>query len=55
MRYFEASSIIAAGSEAVGSGLSDGPGWATWDSGVENPDGSVRPGYAALKQGLTGQ
>jgi len=34
MRYYEATSVIAASAEAVWAVLSDGPGWATWDSGV---------------------
>ena len=34
MRYYEATSVIAASPEAVWSVLSDGPGWTTWDSGV---------------------
>jgi hypothetical protein len=44
MRYFEASSIIAADSEAVWAVLSDGPGWATWDSGVDGVEGRIAGG-----------
>ncbi len=41
MRYFEAPSVIAADAEAVGAVLSNGPGWAAWDSGVDGVDGRM--------------
>ena len=41
MRYYEASSVIAADAEAVWAVLSDGPGWATWDSGVDGVEGRI--------------
>jgi hypothetical protein len=44
MRYYEASSMIAADAEAVWAVLSDGPGWATWDSGVEGVEGRIAAG-----------
>ena len=44
MRYYEASSIIAADAEAVWAVLSDGQGWATWDSGVDGVEGGIAPG-----------
>jgi hypothetical protein len=34
MRHYEAPSVIAADAEAVWAVLSDGPGWATCDSGT---------------------
>ena len=41
MRYYEATSVIAARAEAVWAVLSDGPGWATWDSGVDTVEGRI--------------
>ncbi|HXL94517.1 MAG TPA: SRPBCC domain-containing protein [Streptosporangiaceae bacterium] len=41
MRYYEASSVIAADAEAVWAVLSNGPGWAAWDSGVEAVEGRI--------------
>ncbi len=41
MRYYEASSVIAADAEAVWAVLSNGPGWATWDSGVDGVKGRI--------------
>jgi uncharacterized protein YndB with AHSA1/START domain len=41
MRYYEATSVIAASAEAVWSVLTDGPGWATWDSGVDAVEGRI--------------
>jgi hypothetical protein len=41
MRYYEASSVIAADAEAVWAVLSNGPGWATWDSGVDRVEGRI--------------
>ena len=44
MRYYEASSFIAADPEAVWAVLSDGPGWAAWDSGVDGVEGRIAAG-----------
>jgi uncharacterized protein YndB with AHSA1/START domain len=44
MRYYEASSVIAADPEAVWAVLSDGPGWAAWDSGVDGVEGRIAAG-----------
>jgi hypothetical protein len=44
MRFFEATSRIAAEPAAVWSVLVDGPGWAQWDSGVDAVDGRIAPG-----------
>ena len=41
MRYYEATSVIAADAEAVWAVLIDGPGWATWDSGVDGVEGRI--------------
>jgi hypothetical protein len=41
MRYYEASSVITADAEAVWEVLSNGPGWATWDSGVDGVEGRI--------------
>jgi len=39
MRYFEATSFIAADPIAVWAVLVDGAGWPSWDSGVDSVDG----------------
>jgi uncharacterized protein YndB with AHSA1/START domain len=44
MRYYEASSVIAASPEAVWAVLSDGANWAAWDSGVDAVQGQIAPG-----------
>ena len=44
MRYYEARSTIAASPEAVWAVLSDGAGWAAWDSGVDAVEGSIALG-----------
>ena len=44
MRYYEASSTIAADADAAWAVLSDGPGWATWDSGVDGVEGHIAAG-----------
>jgi hypothetical protein len=44
MRYYEASSAIAASPEAVWAVLSDGAGWPGWDSGVEAVEGRIAKG-----------
>jgi uncharacterized protein YndB with AHSA1/START domain len=44
MRYYEAMSTIAASPEAVWAVLSDGAGWAAWDSGVDAVEGRIALG-----------
>lgn len=44
MRFYEATSRIAAGPEAVRSVLGDGSSWPQWDSGVAEVDGLIAPG-----------
>ncbi len=44
MRYYEATSMIAASPEAVWAVLSDGASWAAWDSGVDAVDGRIAAG-----------
>ena len=44
MRYYEATSTIAASPEAVWSVLSDGAGWPGWDSGVDAVEGRIEMG-----------
>ncbi len=44
MRFYEATSVIAAGPEAVWAVLADGAGWAGWDSGVEAVEGRLAAG-----------
>jgi hypothetical protein len=44
MRYYEATSTIAAGPEAVWAVLSDGADWPAWDSGVVGVEGRMAPG-----------
>jgi hypothetical protein len=44
MRYFEATSTIAASPEAVWAVLSDGTAWPSWDSGVDSVEGSIAMG-----------
>ncbi len=44
MKQYEASASIAAPTAAVWNVLLDGPGYATWDSGVERIDGTVESG-----------
>jgi uncharacterized protein YndB with AHSA1/START domain len=44
MRYYEATSVIAASPEAVWAVLSDGAAWASWDSGVDAVEGRIVPG-----------
>jgi hypothetical protein len=41
MRYYEATSIIAASPEAVWAVLSDGASWPSWDSGVDAVEGRI--------------
>ncbi len=44
MRYYEASSTIAATPEAVWAVLSDGATWPSWDSGVDAVEGMIEIG-----------
>jgi hypothetical protein len=44
MRFFEASSTIAAAPEAIWAVLTDAPGYSRWDSGVQRLEGTVAPG-----------
>jgi len=44
MRYYEATATIAAPADAVWAVLTDAPGWARWDSGVDGVDGRLAPG-----------
>lgn len=44
MRYYEATSTIAASPEAVWAVLSDGANWAGWDSGVDAVEGRIAMG-----------
>jgi hypothetical protein len=44
MKFYESEATIAAAPDAVWSVLIDGPGYATWDSGVERVDGSIATG-----------
>src|SRR5215469_1269339 len=41
MRYYEATSTIAASPEAVWAVLSDGTSWPSWDSGVDAVEGHI--------------
>jgi uncharacterized protein YndB with AHSA1/START domain len=44
MRYYEATSTIAASPEAVWAVLSDGASWPSWDSGVDAVEGRIAMG-----------
>ena len=44
MRYYEATSTIAASPEAVWAVLSDGATWPAWDSGVDAVEGRIGMG-----------
>jgi hypothetical protein len=44
MRYYEATSTIAAGPDAVWAVLSEGADWPAWDSGVVGVEGFMAPG-----------
>ena len=44
MRYYQATSTIAASPEAVWAVLSDGATWARWESGVDAVEGTIGPG-----------
>ena len=44
MRYYEATSMIAASPQAVWAVLSDGADWPSWDSGVDAVEGRIAMG-----------
>jgi hypothetical protein len=44
MRSYEAAATIAAAPDAVWAILTDAPGYAAWDSGVERVEGTIAPG-----------
>jgi len=44
MRYYEATSTIAASAEAVWAVLVDGASWPSWDSGVDAVEGRIAMG-----------
>jgi hypothetical protein len=44
MKFYEASSTIAAAPDAVWAILTDAPGYAEWDSGVQRLEGKIAPG-----------
>lgn len=44
MRYYEATSTIAASQQAVWDVLADGEHWPSWDSGVDGVDGRIALG-----------
>jgi hypothetical protein len=44
MKFYEASSTIAAAPEAIWAVLTDAPGYSRWDSGVQRLEGTVAPG-----------
>jgi hypothetical protein len=44
MRYYEATSVVAASPEAVWAVLTDGASWAAWDSGVDAVEGRITLG-----------
>ena len=44
MKYYEASSTIAAGPDDVWKVLTDGASWSSWDSGVTGVEGRLAPG-----------
>jgi hypothetical protein len=44
MRYYEATSTIAASAETVWAVLIDGAGWPSWDSGVDAVEGRIAMG-----------
>jgi hypothetical protein len=44
VRSYEAAAAIQADPERVGAVLTDGPGFAEWDSGVERVEGRIAPG-----------
>jgi hypothetical protein len=44
MRFYEASSTIAASPDAIWAVLTDASGYADWDSGVRSVEGTIAPG-----------
>src|SRR3954453_6827124 len=43
MRHYEATALISARPDAVWAVLTDGPGYADWDSGVVRVEGAIAP------------
>jgi hypothetical protein len=44
LKFYEAGSTINASPETIWAILSDGPGYAAWDSGVVGVEGTIAPG-----------
>ena len=44
MRFYEASSQIAADPSVVWAALADGATWSAWDSGIDRVEGRIAPG-----------
>ena len=44
MRFYEASSKIAADPSVVWAALADGATWSAWDSGIDRVEGRIAPG-----------
>jgi hypothetical protein len=44
MKYYESSATIDAGPDAIWKVLTDAPGYAAWDSGVDKVEGTIAPG-----------
>ena len=44
MKHYESSATIDAGPDAIWRVLTDAPGYATWDSGVDRVEGTIAPG-----------
>jgi hypothetical protein len=44
LKFYEASSTINASPDAIWAILTDGPGYAAWDSGVVGVEGTIAPG-----------
>jgi hypothetical protein len=44
MKFYEASSTIAAAPDAIWAVLTDAPGYSRWNSGVQRLEGTVAPG-----------
>ena len=43
MRHYESTALISARPEAIWTVLTDGPGYADWDSGVVRVEGTIAP------------
>ena len=44
MKHYEVTATIQAPAESVWKVLTDGPGFTTWDSGIERFEGTIEPG-----------